>query len=393
MTKLTKRSLLSAIALSALLSAGAFAADPVRIGFIESMTGPFSVNGNGTAFAVQAVVDDINAHGGLLGRKLEIVLRDSASDPSKALAMANSLLFNDNIDVLIGPGSSGEAFPMMDLVAGAKKLFVTPTQADPLIDPVKRPLTFRAMPTVGAVAQRTVQFTNDTLKKKKIVIFADSTGYGANVADLLKAEYIKAGVTPLAVTLINVNQADVTPEMSKARAIGADLIEFWTSANGLMARLINARGELGWNVPVAGHTNMLAKDIAALVEKPEYLDDLYAITYSNSVYDDAGKLPLKSQEFVDLTSKDLGKGAAAAPLFTLMMGAGLVETYAEGVKRANSFDPEKIKIALEAAGPFDTAFGTFNYSPTDHTGFALASMEFVKVGSDVGYGNKRLKLQ
>ena len=183
MTKLTKRSLLSAIALSALLSAGAFAADPVRIGFIESMTGPFSVNGNGTAFAVQAVVDDINAHGGLLGRKLEIVLRDSASDPSKALAMANSLLFNDNIDVLIGPGSSGEAFPMMDLVAGAKKLFVTPTQADPLIDPVKRPLTFRAMPTVGAVAQRTVQFTNDTLKKKKIVIFADSTGYGANVAD------------------------------------------------------------------------------------------------------------------------------------------------------------------------------------------------------------------
>ena len=393
MFKITKRALLSTIALSAMLGTGAFAADPVRIGFIESMTGPFSVNGNGTAFAVQAEVDAINAKGGLLGRKVEIVLRDSASDPSKALAMTNSLLFNDNIDVLIGPGSSGEAFPMMDLVAGAKKLFVTPTQADPLIDPVKRPLTFRAMPTVGAVAQRTVQFTNETLKKKKIVIFADSTGYGANVADLLKAEYAKTGVTPLAVTLINVNQADVTPEMSKARDAGADLIEFWSSANGLLARLINARGELGWNVPVAGHTNMLAKDIAGLVEKPEYFNDVYAITYSNSVYDDAGKLPPKSQEFVDLTAKELGKGAAAAPLFTLMMGAGLVETYAEGVKRANSFDPEKIKAALESGGPFDTAFGTFNYSPTDHTGFALASMEFVKVGSDYAYGNKRLKLQ
>ena len=393
MFKISKRGLLSTIALSAMLSSVAFAADPVRIGFIESMTGPFSVSGNGTAFAVQSVVDDINAHGGLLGRKLEIVLRDSGSDPSKALSVANSLLFNDNIDVLIGPGSSGEAFPMMDLVAGAKKLFITPTQADPLIDPVKRPLPFRGMPTLGAVAQRTVQFTNDALKRKKIVIFADSTGYGTNVADLLKAEYAKTGVTPLAVTLINITQADVTPEMSKARAAGADLIEIWTNGTGLMARLLNARGVLGWNVPIAGHTNLIGKEVKGLVDKPEYLNDVYAITYSNSVYDENGKLPPKSQEFVDLTAKTIEKGAGGAPLFALMIGAGMVETYAEGVKRANSFDPEKIKAAFEAGGPFDTAFGTFNYNPTDHTGFALASMEFVKAGSDYGLGNKRLKLQ
>jgi branched-chain amino acid transport system substrate-binding protein len=272
-------------------------------------------------------------------------------------------------------------------------LFITPTQADPLIDPVKRPYTFRGMPTVGSVAARTVQFTNGTLIKKKIVIFADSTGYGTNVADLLKAEYAKTGVTPLAVTLINVNQADVTPEMSKAKEAGADLIEIWTSATGLMARLLNARGELGWNVPVVGHTNLIGKEVAGLVDKPEYLKDVYAITYSNSVYDDTGKLPPKSQEFVDLVSKTIEKGAAGAPLFALMIGAGMVEIYAEGVKKANSFEPEKIKAALETMGPFDTAFGTFHYNPTDHTGFALGSMEFVEAGSDFGYGNKRLKLQ
>jgi branched-chain amino acid transport system substrate-binding protein len=377
---------------SALTCTGAFAADPVRIGFVESLTGPFSVNGNATAFAVEAEVAKINASGGLLGRQIVLVTRDSASDPSKALAVTNGLLFNDNIDVLMGPGSSGEAFPMMDVVAGAKKLFVTPTQADPLIDPVKRPLTFRGMPTLSAVAARTVQFTSDTLKKKKIVIFADSTGYGTNVADLLKSEYEKSGIKPLSVVLINVNQADVTQEMNKARATGADLVEVWTSATGLMARILNARGEIAWTVPVAGHTNLIGKEVKGLVDKPEYLNDVYAITYSNSVYDDSGKLPPKSQEFVDLVGKRI-ETQSGAPLFAAMIGAGMVQIYAEGVKKANSFDPEKIKAALESMGPFTTAFGTFNYNKADHTGFALGSMEFVKAGSDVGYGNARLKLR
>ena len=125
MSQITRRGLLAAIAMSALIGTVAFAADPVRIGFVESLTGPFSVNGNGTAFAVAAEVAKINAQGGLLGRQLVLVTRDTASDPSKALSVTNSLLFNDNIDVLMGPGSSGEAFPIMDVVASAKKLFIT----------------------------------------------------------------------------------------------------------------------------------------------------------------------------------------------------------------------------------------------------------------------------
>ena len=381
----------AALAVSTLLGTSAFAADPIRIGFVESLTGPFSVNGIATAFAVSAEVDRINAEGGLLGRKLELVTRDSASDPSKALSVTNALLFNDHVDVLMGPGSSGEAFPMMDVVASEKKLFVTPTQADPLIDPVKRPYTFRGMPTVGAVAARSVQFANDTIKRRKVVIFADSTGYGTNVADLLKAEYAKTGVKPLAVTLLNVNQADVTQEMNKARAAGADVIQVWTSATGLMARLLNARGELGWDVPVVGHTNLIGKEVASLVDKPEYLNKVYGITYSSTIYDDAGKLPPVSQAFVDLVGTKLEQ-YTNAPLFASMIGASLVQIYEAGVKKANSFEADKVKTALETMGPFTTAFGTFDYSSTDHTGYALDSMDFVAAGSDIGYGNKKLKL-
>jgi branched-chain amino acid transport system substrate-binding protein len=367
------------------------AAEPLKIGLVESLTGPFSVSGTATAFAVQAEVDKINSAGGLLGRPIKVVLRDSASDPSKALSATNGLLFNDNVDVMMGPGSSGEAFPIMDIVANAKKMFITPTQADPLIDPAKRPYTYRGMPTIGSVAARTVAFTSDTVKGSKIAIFADSTGYGTVIADALKTEYAKAGVKLLSVTLINTNQADVTPELNKAKNAGADLIEVWTSATGLMARILNARGELGWNVPVVGHSNLVGKEVRNLVDNPGYLKDVYGITYSATIYDDAGKLPPLAQQFVDLAGPRLEQ-YSNAPLFVPLTGAAIVQIYAAGVTKANSFDADKVAAALNTMGPIPTSFGTFTYSPTDHTGFALDSMDFVAAGSEHGYGNTRLKL-
>jgi branched-chain amino acid transport system substrate-binding protein len=90
MFKTMKRRTAAAIALSSLLSGTAFAADPMRIGFIESMTGPFSVNGLATAFAVSSEVDPINSEGGLLGRQLVPVTRDApAIRPRRSASPTN----------------------------------------------------------------------------------------------------------------------------------------------------------------------------------------------------------------------------------------------------------------------------------------------------------------
>ena len=163
----------AAIALSVAMGASAFAADPLKVGWITPLTGAFSVTAVAQTFGLKSEIDRVNAGGGLLGRQLQLIQRDSASDPSKAVSVTNELLFNENVDVMMGPGSSGEAFPMMDIVAGAKKVHITAVQADPLIDPSKRPSAFRAMPATGLLAVRTVLFTNDTLKKKKIAILAE----------------------------------------------------------------------------------------------------------------------------------------------------------------------------------------------------------------------------
>ena len=74
------------------------------------------------------------------GRKIEIVMRDSAADPSKAVSFAKELVYNENIDVLCGPINSGEALPTLGIVSGAKKLHLIGGSVEELIDPVKYPL-------------------------------------------------------------------------------------------------------------------------------------------------------------------------------------------------------------------------------------------------------------
>ena len=192
-------------------------------------------------------------------------------------------------------------------------------------------------------------------------------------------------------TLINTNKADVTPEVLKAKEAGADVLQVWTNATGLMARILNARGGLNWNVPVVGHTNLIGSEVRGLVDNKDYLKEVYGITYANTIYDDSGKLPPKAQEFVDRVGKTIEPNLGAS-LYVPLLGSGIVQIYEAGVKKANSFDPEKVTAALETLGPIPTSFGTFTYSKTDHTGYAVESLDFVAAGSDFGYGNKRLKL-
>jgi branched-chain amino acid transport system substrate-binding protein len=392
MLKFSRRTALVAMASLPAMAGSTFAAEPpLKIGWIAPLTGPFSVTAAALTFAIKSEVDKINAEGGLLGRQITLIVRDSAGDPAKAVSVVNELIFNEKVDVILGPGSSGEAFPIMDIVAGAKKMHIAPNNADPLIDVVKRPYAFRSIPTIGQQATRTVQFTNDTLKTKKVAIFADSTGYGAVTIDLLKSEYDKTGVKPLVVTPINTNKADVTPEVMKAKEAGADVVQVWTNATGLAARILNARGALGWDVPVVGHTNLVGAEVRGLVDKPEYLKAIYGITYSNTVYDDTGKLAPRAQEFIDRTGKSI-EPFMGAGLYVPLLGSATVQIYELGVKKANSFDAAKVAAALETMGTIVTSFGNFTYSATSHSGFAPESLEFVAAGSDRGYGNSRLKL-
>jgi ABC-type branched-subunit amino acid transport system substrate-binding protein len=102
---------------------------PIKVGVIADQTGPLSFVGIANANVAKMVIDDINAKGGLLGRKLEPYLEDSATIDSVAEAKATKLVQHDNVDVIFGGiySSTRQAIKGPAVVKG-RKLYIYPEQ-------------------------------------------------------------------------------------------------------------------------------------------------------------------------------------------------------------------------------------------------------------------------
>jgi branched-chain amino acid transport system substrate-binding protein len=340
----------------------------IRMGWIAAVSGMFASNAQAQDWGFHMTVADLNEQGGLLGRKVEVVMRDSAADPSKAVSFAKELVYNENIDVLCGPINSGEALPTLGIVSGAKKLHLIGGSVEELIDPVKYPLGFRNLNANGQWIKVAVKFMVEDLKKTKVAIINDNTGYGVlsreTVTKFLAAQNLK----PVYTATVDPNKPDVTDELLKAKDAGADVITEWSNATGFVARLVNARGEQNWNVPIVGHPTILQENVAKLLTKRSYWDNVYGLAYIHQIVDANGKLPANVQAFMDKHKDTIGPYLAAG-LPAFLQGQAAVYIYAAGLTKAGDTDPFKVKAALESIPVIDAPYGPFIYTATDHTGF------------------------
>ena len=288
----------AALALSAAaLAAGA--AEPIKVGWLSSLTGPLSSAALAENQGVQFAVEEINKAGGINGRPIELLTRDTAGDPTKAVNYAQQLVFSDKVNFIIGPVNSGEGLATTPIVARAGIPNLVIGSVDELIDPVKYPRAFRVINTNQQWISTANDYVLNVLKKRKIAVIGDTSGYGTSSAKTATELLKKAGVEPVYSTLIDPNKTDLTDEMTKARAAGAEVVMPWSAATGLLGRLLNARGEMGWKVPVVGHPALMASQIRKLLNKPEYWEDTYASGYQSTTYGPDGKLPARTQALVD----------------------------------------------------------------------------------------------
>ena len=135
----------------------------------------------------------------------------------------------------------------------------------------------------------------EDLKKTKVAIINDSTGYGVLSRDAVTKFLATHNLKPVYAATVDPNKPDVTDELLKAKAAGADVITEWSNATGFVARLINARGEQNWNVPIVGHPTILQEQVAKLLSKRSYWDNVYGVGYAHQIVDAKGKLPASVQ--------------------------------------------------------------------------------------------------
>src|ERR1700731_3437706 len=179
---ITRRKLLTsttaAVAAATIARPAIAAKDPILIGYLPALTGPSSSTGIGINRGTLLAVDEINAGGGIDGRKIELIARDTQSDPTKAVSAVAELTQRQKVAIIFGPLNSGEALAATPLIARDKVPMIHPCWVDQLIDVKKYPMAFRNAPTTQQIGAAANQYVIDVLKLKKVAVVSDTTGYG-----------------------------------------------------------------------------------------------------------------------------------------------------------------------------------------------------------------------
>jgi branched-chain amino acid transport system substrate-binding protein len=354
---------------SALAASFASAQSPIRIGWLSSLTGPLSSAAIAENQGVQFAVDEINAAGGVNGRKLELITRDTSGEPTKAVNLAKQLAFVDKVDFIIGPVNSGESLATVPIVAKAGIPNLIIGTIDTLVDAQKFPLAFRAINTNKQWIEAANDYAIKVLHKRKIAVIGDTSGYGTASAKTAQELLENAGVNPVYSVLIDANKTDLTDEMNKAKAAGAEVIMPWTAATGLLARLFNTRGDMDWDVPIVGHPAMMAPPVRPLLNKPGYWKNAFAAGYRSTTYDAKGKLPPRTQALMDKIRPKLGNGEIDFMFWWIALGYDTVRIVEHAVKTAGSTDAVAIGKALENTRDFPGVYATYTWSKENRNGF------------------------
>ena len=342
--------------------------EPIKIGFLAAMTGPSSAPTIGFNRGVIFAVDAINAAGGVKGRKIEVITRDTQGDPTKAVNATQELISQAKVHAIWGPLNSGEALATTPIMARAKMPNLFPCVVDTLIDPVKFPNAFRTAPSNSQWDDAVRNYCLKVLKVKKIAVIGDTTGYGVTAVGASVAAFKKDGADVVYQANIDATQPEITPDMLRAKNAGTEVIVVWSVSTGMEARMFNTRASMNWDVSFVGHPSLSSGEIAGLVEKPANWEKVYAIGYKSCSYDAAGKLPAKSQDLVDRLLK-ANVVIKDTLLWWIAGGIDAIDLIAKAVQESGSTDSEGIVKYWNTLSTYPGYFGNYSFSPTQHNGY------------------------
>jgi branched-chain amino acid transport system substrate-binding protein len=367
---LTRRQALATAgaALASTLAKPAIAAnEPIRIGYLPALTGPSSSTGIGINRGFELAVKEINDAGGINGRQIELVVRDTQSDPTKAVNGAAELAHGVKVSVVFGPLNSGESLAVVPLLAKANIPQLHSCFVDTLTDPKKYPMCFRNASTnqqIGAGANR---YVVDVLKCKKVAVISDTTGYGTSCVNAYVPMLKEKGAEIVYQGNIDAANPDLTPDMLRMRNAGAEAIMPWSVNPGFLSRIINTRAQMKWDVPIVGQTTLGSGQTAALLEKPEYWAKVYPNNFKPVCYGPDGKLNDRTTAFLDRL-KSAKVDVSDTLLWWIAVGYDTPRLIADAVKSSGA-EPAQIVSYLNQLKDFPGVFGDISFTPTNHDGY------------------------
>lgn len=228
--------------------------DRIGIGLITALTAQSAKSGEAISRGISIAIDEINAAGGLLGRKLELLRRDDESNPGKGVITARELLYKERVAVLFGGLDTPVARAIVPIATAARTPFVVPWAAGTVIthngtDPN---FVFRVSAVDELVDKAMVGFAQRTYAARRPGLILLNNPWGQSNEKGLKAALATAGLPLAGSEKFEHSDVDVTPQLGRLRAQGADCL-MMVATVGPSAQVVKSLDQMGWDVPIVSH--------------------------------------------------------------------------------------------------------------------------------------------
>ncbi|OZI41200.1 leucine ABC transporter subunit substrate-binding protein LivK [Bordetella genomosp. 5] len=365
--KLSQRFTPLALAIGALALAGAaHAADTIKIGIPQPMTGPNTQYGDQIQAGALTAIETINAKGGVKGKKLEAILIDDGCEPKQAVPAANRVV-NSGAKFAVAHACSGVTVAAVNVYEQEGIVGITPGATSPLVtDTIKPHFFFR---TIGRDDQQgpfAARYIANTIKPKKVAVLHDKQTYGSGVATQVKNTLDSEKVNIVLFEGINVGDSDYSAVITKLKSAGVDFVYFG-GYHPELGLLLRQSREQGLNVQFMGPEGTANQDLVAIAGPA--IEGLLVTLPS-----DFTKLP--GNEGVVKAFKDAKRdpdGAFQMPAYAA------VQLIAESINAVGE-DPAKVADHLHK-NTFNTAIGKVEYDAKgDLKDFEFAVFKWDKAG-------------
>ncbi len=244
----------AALAATSVLVGPTLAADPIKIGLVTALSGQSARAGEALTRGLTIAIDEINAKGGVLGRKLELVRRDDESNPSKGLLAARELVQREKVAVLFGGLDTPVALAIVPFINSAKVPFIDPWAAGTNIthNGANPNFAFRVSAMDDSVDKAMVQYAVKHFSAKKPGLILVNNPWGESNERGLLAALKEANIAPAGVEKFEGNDVDVVPQLTRLKQAGADVL-FLVGNVGPSSQVVKSLDRMGWMPPIVSH--------------------------------------------------------------------------------------------------------------------------------------------
>lgn len=373
--RITRR-MLGALMLSTgmALSLPALAQNEIKIGYNadQSASGAAELGLSGL-YGFQAAIEDLNAQGGVLGRKIVGVVRDDAGAPPKSIQNMNELIDNEKVAAVVGPTNSGNALAWLHIPQQKKVPVIShvATATDITARYAKEPQNyiFRVSMVDREQLALLAAYAVKASKNKNIAIIADTTGYGQAATKDLQEILTLHGIKPVGIEKFGPKDTDMTSQLAKLKAAGADMI-------------------------ITGSLADATAQVLKSMEKMDYYPGLLSTwgSINTPLINIAGPKLAEKTIFAASTTEDASERAAALhkrlvakhpnmPAFvSAAQGYDAVMLIAAAIKQAGGTEGPKLQAALESLGKVQGIIKAYDkpFSKEQHEALGVADFHLAQ---------------